>query len=198
MRAISHFSRSTQKRQASIVLMFLFACLGLMLYSSTPGLTSSRKTDVFDNKATKQRPEVAATCPTCAPPSPQVIYAPLFDVPEATSSEIVLNCRSAHELEITPTFYTLEGTPIVGEAIRLQPAEMRFVDTKSLIPARERNRHRWGGMAFSYSGNLLEAWAQLTLHGIRGGSSANVFFAVTNPGRTPSKLFGGLHATARL
>lgn len=38
-------------------------------------------------------------------------------------------------------------------------------------------------MAFSYSGNLMEAWAQLTLHGIRGGGSASVFFAVLNQPR---------------
>ena len=112
-----------------------------------------------------------------------MIYAPLFDLPEAASSEIVLNCRSAHELEVTPTFYTLDGAAIVGDVIRLQPAEMRFVDTKSLIPLRERYRHRWGGIAFSYSGTLLEAWAQLTLHGILGGGSANVFFAVVNQPR---------------
>lgn len=112
-----------------------------MLYSTTPGLTSARNT-AEDNQAQQPKPKVSETCPTCAPPSPQVIYAPLFDIPEAASSEIVLNCRSAHELEITPTFYTLEGTAIVGEVIRLQPAEMRFVDTKSLIPARERQRHR--------------------------------------------------------
>jgi hypothetical protein len=35
---------------------------------------------------------------------------PLFDLPEASRSEIVLNCRSGQEIAITPTFYTLDGT----------------------------------------------------------------------------------------
>ncbi|MGZ8843888.1 MAG: hypothetical protein ACXW18_09515, partial [Pyrinomonadaceae bacterium] len=83
-----------------------------------------------------------------------------------------MNCRSAHEIELTPTFYTIEGKAIAGEPIHLQPAEMRFVETTSLIPVRERNRHRWGGMSLSYVGNLLEAWAQITLKGLRGGGSA--------------------------
>ena len=156
-----------------------------MLYSGTPGLTSSSNTAVFPNKASEQKPEVTATCSTCAPPSPQVIYAPLFDVPDAASSEIVLNCRSAHEMEVTPTFFTIEGKPIVGAVIHLQPAEIRFVDTQTLVPALERNRHRWGGMSLSYNGTLMEAWAQLTMKGLRGGS-ANVFFAVVNQPRANS------------
>ncbi|MGZ8845724.1 MAG: hypothetical protein ACXW3C_04605, partial [Pyrinomonadaceae bacterium] len=97
-----------------------------------------------------------------------------------------MNCRSAHEIELTPTFYTIEGKAIAGEPIHLQPAEMRFVETTSLIPVRERNRHRWGGMSLSYVGNLLEAWAQITLKGLRGGGSANVFFAVVNQPRANS------------
>jgi hypothetical protein len=98
----------------------------------------------------KQQSQVPATCPTCAPPTPQVIYAPLFDVPDATGSEIVLNCRSAHVDGSNADVFHMEGKPIAGEVIHLQPAEIRFVDTQSLVPARERNRHRWGGMSLSY------------------------------------------------
>ncbi|PYS55584.1 MAG: hypothetical protein DMF76_25790 [Acidobacteria bacterium] len=86
-------------------------------------------------------------------------------------------------MDLTPTFYTIEGAAIAGDVIHLRPAEMRFVDTKSLIPAPERHRHHWGGMSLSYTGNLLEAWAQLTLKGMRGGGSANVFFAVVDQPR---------------
>jgi hypothetical protein len=68
--------------------------------------------------------------------------------------------------------------------ITLKPAEIRFVDTKSLIPKKERNRHKWGGMAFSYVGGFMEAWAQLTLHGIRGGGSVNVVFTVLSQKRS--------------
>jgi len=90
-------------------------------------------------------------CPTCAPETQQTIYAPLFDLPDATGSEINLNCRSSHPMDVTPTFYTLDGTPIVGEAIHLQPSEIRFVDTKSLIPAEYRQQGHWGGMSLSYT-----------------------------------------------
>jgi hypothetical protein len=124
--------------------------------------------------------EHPSTCPTCAPPTAQVIYAPLIDVPDAFSSEIVLNCRSSHDLQMTPTFYTLEGSAIVGEVFTLHPAEIRFVDTKSLIPPGQRSHNHWGGMSLSYNGNLMEGWAQLTLKGIRGGGSASVFFAPLN------------------
>jgi hypothetical protein len=131
----------------------------------------------------QQQPEVAMQCPTCKPPTEQIIYAPLFDVPEASSSEIVLNCRSIHVVDLTPTFYTLDGTSIVGDVIHLQPAEMRFVETKSLIPVSQRDQHRWGGISFSFMGNTLEAWAQITLHGIRGGGSANILFTVLSQPR---------------
>jgi hypothetical protein len=62
-----------------------------------------------------------------------------------------------------------EGEPLVGEDILLHLAEVRFVNTKSLIPEKERNRHSWGGMSFSYFGGFMESWSQLTLHGIDGG-----------------------------
>lgn len=123
-------------------------------------------------------------CPTCPTPTQQVIYAPLIGLPEASRSEIVLNCRSPQPIDVTPTFYTAEGTPIVGQAIRLQPAEMRFVDVLSLIPEEHRYQHRWGGMSLSYTGKLMEAWAQLTLHGIGGRNSADVLFAVVDAPRS--------------
>jgi hypothetical protein len=53
-----------------------------------------------------------------------------------------------------------------------------------LIPKKERNRHKWGGIAFSYVGGFMEAWAQLTLHGIRGGGSVNVLFTVLSQKRS--------------
>jgi hypothetical protein len=69
-----------------------------------------------------------------------MIYAPLIDLPESSGSEIVLNSRSARDLSITPIFYTLEGTAYNGDDIILKPAEIRFVNTMSLIPKKERNR----------------------------------------------------------
>ncbi|HEX8565743.1 MAG TPA: hypothetical protein VF648_08730 [Pyrinomonadaceae bacterium] len=126
----------------------------------------------------------AQQCPTCRPPTPQVIYAPLIDLREASSSEIVLNCRSSHVIDAVPTFYTDTGEPIVGQTISLKPAEMRFVDVMSLIPAEHRNRQKWGGMSLSYTGNSMEVWAQLTLHGIGQNGSTDVLFVVVNAQRS--------------
>ena len=88
-----------------------------------------------------QKGTASTSCPTCSPAKQRVIYAPLFDLPEAASSEIVLNCRSGRDVPVTPTFYTLDGTAIIGDEIILHPAEIRFVDTKSLVTEKERNRH---------------------------------------------------------
>jgi hypothetical protein len=185
-RTLSPFrlSISNRQRKAFILYASLLGCLALLFHSSASSLVVAPARPASTNKiAPLSQQQVAGSCPRCQPPTPQVIYAPLFDLPELGASEIVLNCRSPQVLDMTPTFYTMSGVPFVGDVIHLQPAEMRFVDTKSLIPVRERNRHRWGGISFSYSGNPLEGWAQLTLHGLRGGGSANVFFAVLNQPR---------------
>jgi hypothetical protein len=132
------------------------------------------------------RPKVSAQstpsppCLTCSPPTQQAIYVPTIGLPEATGNEIVLNCRSPQVMEATPTFYTSEGEAIVGDVIRLQPAEIRFVSVESLIPAEHRGRHVWGGMSLSYTGGLLQVWAQITLHGLNGIGSADVTFSVLN------------------
>ena len=123
------------------------------------------------------------SCPACAEPTQQVIYAPLIGYPEASRSEIVLNCRSPHVMDVTPTFYTAEGTPVVGQVIRLQPAEIRYVDVMSLIPE-TRRASRWGGMSLSYPGKFMEVWAQLTLHGIGRRNSVDVLFTVINAPRS--------------
>ncbi len=124
---------------------------------------------------------------TCPAPTQQIIYAPLIDLPEASSSEINLNCRSSHPMDVTPTFYKADGTPIVGEVIHLQPADILFLDTKSLIPAEHRNQRDWGGMSLSYMGQSMEAWAQITLHGVNGGDSVNVLFSVLKDARSNSQ-----------
>ena len=78
---------------------------------------------------------VSGSCATCRPPVQQVIYTPLIELKEASSTEINLNCRSAQPIDVVPTFYTDEGVPIVGDTIHLAPAEMRFAHVQSLIPA---------------------------------------------------------------
>ena len=118
------------------------------------------------------------SCPTCSPPTQQIIYAPTIGLPEATGSEIVLNCRSSQVMDVTPTFYTVDGQAIVGAMLNMQPSEMRFVTIESLIPAEHRGQHLWGGMSLSYTGRTLEMWAQVTLRGLNGIGSADVTFSI--------------------
>ncbi len=101
---------------------------------------------------------------------------------EARTCEIVLNSRSAHPIDVTPTFYTTSGDAVVGNPIQLQPAEIRFVPVEQLMPEYLRGRHRWGGIALSYTGNVLEVWAQITFHGIGGGSIDETFNILEEPG----------------
>ena len=101
-------------------LIFLFVLIGL---ASIP---TPLETKVKGQSAIQ-------SCPTCRPPT-QVIYAPIIGLPDTSRSEIVLNSRSPQPIDVTPIFYTLEGTPITGQLITLQTAEMRFADVLTLIP----------------------------------------------------------------
>lgn len=117
-------------------------------------------------------------CPNCPEPTRQTIYAPTIGLPGVPTGQIVLNCRSSKIIEVTPTFYTAEGAAVAGDAFQMQPAEIRFVEIKSLIPAEHRGRRTWGGMSFSYTGNALEMWAQISLRGAGGADSTDVTFSV--------------------
>jgi hypothetical protein len=181
------FRPATLHRHVWLTIFFLLACCALVFNYSTASLKNGHGKARSVVPGSRIQAQVSpTTCPTCASPKKQLIYAPLIELPDAASSEIVLNCRSSHDMDITPTFYTTEGQPVVGANIHLQPSEMRFLETKSLIPQHERNRNRWGGMSLAYTGSLLEAWAQITLKGLRGGGSANVFFAVVDQPRANS------------
>jgi hypothetical protein len=114
---------------------------------------------------------------SCPPPIPRQIYVPAIELPEARTTEIVLNSRSPQEIEVTPTFYTEAGDQIVGKPLQLQPAEIRFVRVDSLIPRYARNNH-WGGMSLSYVGSNLEVWAQITFHGVGGTGSIDETFNI--------------------
>jgi hypothetical protein len=117
-------------------------------------------------------------CSACPEVTQQTIYAPTIGLAESAGSQIVLNNRSPNVMEVTPTFYTEGGEAIVGDAVSLQPTEIRFVEVKRLIPARHRRQTAWGGMSLSYTGKVLEVWAQLALLGVGGGGSTDVTFAV--------------------
>jgi hypothetical protein len=124
------------------------------------------------------------SCPTCKPPTQQVVYTPLIESKDSSYAEINLNCRSSHLIDVVPTFYTADGTPVVGETIQLHPAEMRFINVQSLIPAERRGKHDWGGMSLSYTGNTMEVWAQMTFHGTSEKGSVNPLFVVVDAPRS--------------
>jgi hypothetical protein len=67
--------------------------------------------------------------------------------------------------------------------VQLQPAEIRFVPIEELMPETLRGRRKWGGIALSYTGGVLEVWAQITFHGVGGsGSIDETFNILEEPG----------------
>src|SRR5215217_4451463 len=154
------------------VLAFVIAAVVFpSILNTYPSAQSSDANPRLQKPATTKRPgQAPPPCNSCPPPTDRKIYVPAIDLPEARTAEIVLNSRSPHVIEVTPTFYTETGDPIVGEPLQLQPTEIRFARIDSLIPKYNRH-HRWGGMSLSYVGGLLEVWAQITFHGAGGSGS---------------------------
>src|SRR5690349_12524957 len=81
-------------------------------------------------------------CSSCPPPLPRRIYAAAIELAEAGACDIVLNSRSPHSIDVTPILYTVDGEEVTGEAVTLQPAEIRFIPIKSLIPDRYEGKRR--------------------------------------------------------
>lgn len=171
------------KLQLSLIFLSALMFLGMATLFSTVSF-DFRAIASENDKGTASRTDKTQTCPTCRQPTQQVIYTPLIELREALYAEINLNCRSSHPIDVVPTFYTDDGTSIVGETIQLKSAEMRFVKVTDLIPAEHRNRHRWGGMSLSYLGNSMEVWAQMTFHNANRNGSTNSFFAVVDAPRS--------------
>lgn len=76
----------------------------------------------------------------------------------------------------------MNGDAVVMNPVQLEPAEIRFIPVEQLMPEAMRGRHRWGGIALSYTGNVLEVWAQITFHGVGGGSVDETFNILEEPG----------------
>jgi hypothetical protein len=74
------------------------------------------------------------SCPSCGTRSNQIIYLPLIDLPEAQGSEIVFNSRSPQEMDVTPTFYKLDGTAIVGNQCVFNQVRFDMSISKSSSP----------------------------------------------------------------
>ena len=171
--------RKSSKERIGFVLFAIFIGSVVWLTDSSASNSSTFPTESPQVQNTKQRP---SGCPSCPPPSARRIYAPAIELNEAQTCEIVLNSRSAHPIDVTPTFYTASGDAVVANPIQLQPAEIQFVPVEQLMPESLRGRHRWGGIALSYTGHVLEVWAQITFHGIAGGSIDETFNILEEPG----------------
>lgn len=188
MRKILGPSRPFFWIKRSIVLTLSGSILGwaaLLPHSSASNSTpqpGSSASGVGQNTAPQQQDKNG--CPNCSPPGNQVIYIPLIDLPEARGSELVFNSRSPKEMDVTPTFYKLDGTTVAGDPVRVKSAEIRYVDLKRLIPAQHRNERDWGGLSLSFYGVNREMWAQLRFLHVNGGSSVDEFFIVKDEPRS--------------
>lgn len=183
----THTLYSTRRATIIILSVFLLGCFAAITYTSASKTTV--KPDGLSagtDKSTSQKRKSGKPdkCPHCSPPGNQEIYIPLTELPESRGGEIVFNSRSPKEMEVTPTFYKLDGTTVVGDPVLVQSAEIRYVDFKKLIPAGHRDEQDWGGLSLSYYGVNREMWAQFRLLGINGGGNADEFFIVKDEPRS--------------
>jgi len=178
MRRISFGNKKTAimtNRSRRIGFALSLFSVGMLLLFLTPPITRVGKAINTRPLPTVNR-STSSLCPACLTATTQTIYAPLIQLDESTGTEINLNCRSAHALEVTPTFYTQKGEAITGDAFEMAPAEVRTVDLKTLMPRNIRNRHDLGGMTLGHDGGLMEMWGQLRLLRVGGGDSTDVTF----------------------
>ncbi|PYS48768.1 MAG: hypothetical protein DMF68_12110 [Acidobacteria bacterium] len=175
--------RTTMKK--FFALSLTFALCSFLTVSFGSGSSASNQPNARQFSQQKSNPgNDSSHCPSCAHVGAQTIYAPIIELPESSGTEINLNCRSPHAVDVTPTFYTKKGEAFVGSPFQMQPAEVKTVDLKTLMPAAIRNRHDMGGMTLSYTGHILEMWGQLRLLRVGHGNSVDVLFANLSDNRS--------------
>lgn len=182
MRSTSSLRKSVREYCGFLLFAAFIGSVTWLAHVSANGTRASGSEGQESNASQSQRQP--NTCKQCAPPGNQVIYAPLIELPETSGTQINLNCRSPHVMDVTPTFYTRRGEPVVGDVFQMQPAEVKTVDLKTLMPLSIRNRHDWGGMTLSYTGGMLEMWAQLRLMKVNHGDSVDVVFSILQDKRS--------------
>lgn len=188
MRQASSLKGSVREYSGFILLATFMATFMWLVHSSAASSNPSANQSALrlgNTALPSQRAKpTPLNCTTCGVQGPQTIYASLIELPESSGTEINLNCRSPQVMEVTPTFYTKQGEPFIGESFQMQPAEVKTVDLKTLMPSRIRNRHDWGGMTLSYTGGILEMWAQLRLMNVNHGDSVDVTFSILQDKRS--------------
>jgi hypothetical protein len=177
------YSRFTRSKVTVVSVLLLVVCL--IFLSQANFLTSSTPASAAQDEAPLGRGKGRLRgCPRCASPGEHEIYAPLVALSEAQSSELVFNSRSPKELAVTPIFYKRDGTRILGEAVKIESAEIRYVDVRKLIPPAHRGDRDWGGIGLAYHGIAREMWAQLRFLDVNGGGNVDEFFVVKAENRS--------------
>jgi hypothetical protein len=180
-------NRPTIKAAAAALTCALFATgISWLGHSfAAPSKPSESQTQSASPNPRFAQPQVSPTpCSSCAEPGLQTIYAPLVAFSESSATEINLNCRSSHTIDVTPTFFTQKGETFVGNVFQMLPTEVKTVDLSTLMPRAIRHRRDLGGMTLSYDGGILEMWAQLRLMNVADGGSIDVVFSILQDRRS--------------
>src|SRR5437588_514894 len=87
-------------------------------------------------------------------------------------------------MDVTPFFYKRNSETVIGDAVKIQSAEIRYVNIEDLLPARYRHQKNWGGFALSYYGANRQMWSQFRFLGVNGGANVDEFFTVKDESRS--------------
>lgn len=182
MRRLTLVANINLKHRTVFAMTALFICF-VLLISSTPKSTST-SIPRWSGVTRKEQKKTNNTCTRCSPPGDQMIYIPLIDLPEAEGGEIVFNSRSPEAMDVTPVFYKRNGETVIADPVKIQSAEIRYVDIQNLLPARYRHEKNWGGFALSYYGANRQMWSQFRFLKVNGGSNVDEFFTVKDESRS--------------
>ncbi len=158
-----------------LVVLLLISVLVAIPSNNIADTSFSPSETASETNGTKLRRDVERQHPD---PAIQTIYAPTTGLEGFSRAEIALNNNSPNSMDIAPTFYTAEGSAIVGNMVTLEPAEVRHVDIADLLSP-DHQGERIGGMTLTYFGGMMEVVAQTTLIGSNGVASVDIPFSAT-------------------
>src|SRR5947207_15466414 len=114
-------------------LFALILTFSICIFDSLGSSPSPRNRQALSPASTNTARLNSGQCPACAQAGQQTIYAPLTRLDESSGTEINLNCRSPHSMQVTPTFYSKKGGAFTGEVFVMQAAEVKTIDLRSLM-----------------------------------------------------------------
>lgn len=177
----SNFKRSFRERAGFVALAILLGAFAWLTHVSASKFAEPKSDFIVSGDNAPQKPKKdkgRPSCPHCAPSGNQEIYIPLIDLPEAQGSEIVFNSRSPQAMDVAPVFYKRNGETVIANPVRIESAEIRYVNVMDLLPERYRHERNWGGFALTYYGFNREMWSQFRFIGVNGGNNVDEFFTV--------------------